>query len=110
MIPAFLAAYTGNDASNYGLEWKKRVPIPNWSVSYDGLMKYAWFRDQFQTFTLSHTYSSTYSVQSYTTNLACMDSLLAQPGSNPRNINGDFMFETLINQIGLTEQFSPLIG
>ena len=110
LIPAFLAAYTGNDASGYGLEWKKRVPIPNWSVSYDGLMKYAWFRDQFQTFTLSHTYSSTYSVQSYTTNLAYMDSLLAQPGSNPRNINGDFMFETLINQISLTEQFSPLIG
>ena len=110
MIPAFLAAYTGNDPTNYGLNWKKSTPIPNWNLNYDGLMKIGWFRDRFQSFTLSHSYRSTYTVASFTTNLAYTDSLVTNPGSTPRNINGDFMNPVLINQISLSEQFAPLIG
>jgi cell surface protein SprA len=110
MIPAFLAAYTGNDPTNYGLNWKKSTPIPNWNLNYDGLMKIGWFRDRFQSFTLSHSYRSTYTVASFTTNLAYTDSLVTNPGSAPRNNNGDFMNPVLINQISLSEQFAPLIG
>ena len=110
LIPAFLAAYTGSDANNYGLGWKKGTPLPNWNLNYDGLMKIKWFKDKFQALTLSHSYRSTYSVQNIATNLAYTDSITTNPFNEPRNINGDFMNAELINQISISEQFSPLIG
>ncbi len=110
LIPAFLAAYSGNNADSYGLSWKKSTPIPNWNLNYDGLGKIGFVKKYAQNVTLSHGYRSTYTVQSITTNLAYSDSLLSEPGSNPRNINGDFMNPDLISQIGFSEQFSPLIG
>ncbi|MBI1316546.1 cell surface protein SprA [bacterium] len=110
LIPAFLAAYTGQDAQGYRLGWKRSTPIPNWSLSYDGLMKMKFFAERFNSFTLTHAYRSLYSVRSFQTNLAYGDSILNAPDRAPRNINGDFMPEQLVNQIGLSEQFSPLIG
>jgi len=48
LIPAFLSAYTGKDASDVSLSPFKNVPIPNWTVKYSGLMRYQFFKDKFR--------------------------------------------------------------
>ncbi len=67
LIPAFLAAYTGRDISRASTSifpsfWSI---IPNWKISYDGLMRIPGMNKYFRSFTLSHAYQCTYNVSSY---------------------------------------------
>lgn len=41
IIPAFIAAYTGKNAESTSLALFPSIPMPNWSITYDGLTKYA---------------------------------------------------------------------
>lgn len=44
LLPAFLAAYSGSNASDVSLGIFRSFPIPNWSVKYNGLMRYNFFK------------------------------------------------------------------
>ncbi len=107
MMFAFLAAYSGKDASTYPLEIFPKKPNPNWRVSYDGLSKVKAFKKIFKTITLSHAYRSSYSF-SYTNNLK---SNLEHIGDTPKSLdlNGNFMFYEQINMVSISEQLSPLL-
>ena len=68
LIPAFLAAYTGQDITKAS---KSPFPsfwslIPNWRISYDGLSRIPWVAKNFKSVTLNHAYQCTYNVGSYT--------------------------------------------
>jgi cell surface protein SprA len=76
IIPAFLAAYTGRNASTVKLDPFKLIPLPNWDITYDGLTKLDLFKKLFRTFTVKHSYRSTFSIGGYQTNL------LYEPGGN----------------------------
>ena len=39
MIPAFLAAYGGRNPNNISLSQMPKIPLPNWRITYDGLIK-----------------------------------------------------------------------
>src|SRR5690606_17631577 len=99
VIPAFLAAYSGNDARRVSLSPFPRTPLPNWRIDYTGLGKIGIFSDLFQSVTLSHAYQSSYSVLNYTNALEIDDPSLVSI-SNPveeynrtyfgqKNDNGD---------------------
>ena len=69
VLPAFLAAYTGKNANSIELNAFRNTPIPNWRISYKGLMSIAWIRNNFRSITLEHSYRSIYSILSFTNNL-----------------------------------------
>lgn len=67
LIPAFLAAYTGRNitrasTSPFPSFWSI---IPNWKISYDGLMRIPGVSKYFRSITLNHAYQCTYNVASY---------------------------------------------
>ncbi len=115
LIPAFVAAYTGINPNKV---WMNPFPsfsevLPNWRVTYDGLINLGNMRNIFKTFTLSHAYQCTYQVGSYSSFLNwvsadgsgtlgfTLDELTGQPiPSSPYNISS----------VVISERFAPLIG
>src|SRR5690606_22267753 len=69
LLPAFLAAYTGQDASKVKLGAFRNVPIPNWDLKYTGFMKFAWFKKNFRRFSVNHGYRSTSTSNRFRSNL-----------------------------------------
>ncbi len=113
MIPAFLAAYSGSDANKVSLSPFPGLAsiLPNWRVTYDGLMQIAAIKKYFKAFTLNHAYQCTYSVGSYSSYLNWVaadgdlgfvrDELSGNPiPSSPFDISA----------VVITERFAPLIG
>jgi cell surface protein SprA len=113
LIPAFIAAYTGKDASTIYLDPFPSFAhvLPNWRVTYDGLVNLGKMKKIFKTFSLKHAYQCTYSVGSYSSFLNwisadgdfgfTLDELTGQPvPSSPYNISS----------VAITEKFAPLIG
>ena len=102
LLPSFLAAYTGKDASGVSLGAFRSMPIPNWTVKYTGLMRYKFFKDRFKRFSLQHAYRASYTVNSYRSNLD-------YGPSAPLDAGGNFQNKILISNVNLVEQFNPLI-
>ena len=114
LIPAFIAAYTGTDPQSQYLSPFPSFAeaLPNWRVTYDGLVNLGKMRNIFKSFTLTHAYQCTYSVGSFSSYLNWMsadgdnlgftlDELTGQPiPSSPYNISS----------VAITERFAPLIG
>ena len=114
LIPAFIAAYTGKDPRKIYLDPfpSFSAVLPNWRVTYDGLINMGNMRSIFKTFTLTHAYQCTYSVGSYSSYLNwvsadgqrlgfTLDELTGRPiPSSPYNISS----------VAITERFAPLFG
>lgn len=109
LTAAFLSAYNGQDPNKVSLKLFDRIPLPNWRIAYNGLSKFKFMQKVFSSFTLSHGYSSTMTVNSFQTNLNAKK----DPTGNldrKDSINGNFFPEFSIPNIIMNEQFSPLIG
>jgi cell surface protein SprA len=100
LVPAFLSAYTGTKTSSVQTGLFSDFPLPNWNIKYTGLMKLAWFKDNFKRFSMQHGYRSSYSVNSFRTNL----------NPSPTDTNGNFFPEFITSNVNLTEQFNPLFN
>lgn len=103
LLPSFLAAYSGSDASNTSLGIFKSIPIPNWSIKYTGLMRYKYFKDTFKRFSLQHDYRASYTINQF------ISSLDHDQNPNGLDTGGNFFPETIISNINLVEQFNPLL-
>jgi cell surface protein SprA len=119
LIPAFIAAYTGKDANTISLSPFPGTPLPNWRIDYTGLTKLGAFRDAFQMVSISHAYSSTYSVVNYSNSLQYEDQSrlnLSNPIEDYNkkyfgvNSNGEPVPIYIISQVMMSEQFAPLVG
>ena len=107
VLPAFLAAYTGKSAESVKLSAFRNTPIPNWRISYKGLMNIPFMKENFRSFTLEHSYRSVYSILSFTNNLRYDAD---DPyGDTNRDIAGNYNPKQLFNGVNLIEEFSPLI-
>ena len=115
LIPAFLAAYSGQDANEANLSPFPKIPIPNWRMDYTGLSKIPAIAKIFSSFTLSHGYRSLYSVNNYTNSLKYDEGI----GLNQNILNYPtpdivdsiyFIPVYIINQVSIVEQFAPLVG
>lgn len=106
MIPALIAAYTGRDPSKVSLSALDKFPMPNWSVTYSGLTRIKGMRKVFKNFSISHAYSSSYTVGSYTNNLLYSNAIdYMQNMDETENFRSRYIMEGIV----LSEQFSPLI-
>ena len=116
LVPAFLAAYTGRDASRMNLNPFLGILkiLPNWSVTYDGLGRLPWMKDHFKSVTLTHAYTCKYAIGSYS-------SYSTWVGSDSNDKMHGFVRDVTtdaprpssaydISNVTLTEAFSPLIG
>ncbi|MCP2027060.1 cell surface protein SprA [Flavobacterium sp. HSC-32F16] len=103
LLPAFLAAYTGADASSSSTNIFRNFPIPNWSIKYNGLMRYKYFKDKFKRFSLQHNYRASYTINQFRSNFDYNSSPKVQ------DVNTNFYNETIMSNVNLVEQFSPLI-
>tara|TARA_Y100000034_G_scaffold137046_1_gene219673 strand:+ start:78418 stop:85530 length:7113 start_codon:yes stop_codon:yes gene_type:complete len=105
LLPAFLAAYGGDNPESVNTSIFRNIPIPNWTLRYSGLMNFKWFKKNFTNFIVSHGYRSSYTISNYTNNLL-------HDGTNPfgtTNISGNYEPELLIGAATLVDEFSPLI-
>lgn len=117
LIPAFLAAYGGQDVNKVGLSPFPAIPLPNWRLDYSGLSKLEFIKSLFSSFTLTHAYTSSYTVGSFTSSLEYgaafveLNSPLGKYQAPDRvNENNEFIPINVINQVSIAERFSPLIG
>lgn len=103
LLPSFLAAYTGGDASGVSTGIFRNIPIPNWSVKYSGLMRYEFFKKIFKRFSLQHNYRASYTVNAFRSNFEYDKDPLG------KDVSGNFFNKTIMSNVNLVEQFSPLI-
>ena len=120
LIPAFIAAYSGQDPDKVALikqanpdirsnPFSGYLPKPNWRFSYNGLSRIPGFDKVFTNFTISNAYSSTLSMNSFSSALNYQDPLgIGHPGFVD-TLSGNFVPYFLVPNISITEQFSPLI-
>lgn len=111
LIPAFLAAYSGKSPERISLSPFPGAASmsPNWSINYTGLTTLKIVKKYFRTFTIAHTYRSTYSVNSFSSSLEYVDDDM-DGFSWTRYTLGNFIPEREINGISISEQFSPFIS
>lgn len=102
LLPAFFAAYSGQDVNRVNLDAFRDIPIPNWNIKYTGLMRNKWFKKKFKRFSLSHGYRAAYSINNYQTNLERQNGNI-----DPENQN--LLSENIISNVVLTDQFNPLM-
>ena len=116
LVPAFLSAYTGRDATKMDLNPFLSILkiLPNWSVTYDGLGKLPVLKDHFKSITLTHAYTCKYAIGSY----GSYSTWVGADGTNKmigfvRDVTNDTPTPSSaydISNVTITEAFSPLIG
>lgn len=105
LLPAFLAAYSGQEASGAKTSAFRDVPLPNWIIKYTGLMRLKFFKDRFKRFSLQHGYTSSYNINSFRSNFEYDQ----DPNGQDNNGVGNFYTKNIISNVNLTEQFNPLV-
>lgn len=118
-IAAFIAAYMGKDARSANLSPFPKTPLPNWRVDYTGLINIPFFKELFQAITISHSYSSSYSVSNYNSSQEYdnvdqigLDASIENynNGNYGTTVDGKVVPIYVISEAMISEQFSPLIG
>jgi cell surface protein SprA len=116
LIPAFLAAYSGNTAEDIGLSPFPKFPLPNWRVEYRGLSRIPALQEHFSSINLTHNYSSSYDVSNfsnsllYQNGLELYNTLQSIPQPSFTDEFGAYIPVFILNQVVISERFSPLIG
>ena len=121
LIPSFIAAYTKKDPTTVALvknsnpnlrsnPFARLLPLPNWTVTYNGLSRLPGMEKIFTNFTLRHGYSSTLSMNSFTTALLFQDPFRVGYPSFRDTGTGNFIPYFLVPNVTINEQFSPLVA
>ncbi len=118
LIPAFLSAYGIIGPENVTLKSFPKIPLPNWSVNYNGLSNIPFLQEIFTSVTLRHTYRATYSIGGFNNNLGVLvdpiTGFVTSLDTFEVDMSGDplenFQTTDIINNILVREDFAPLLG
>lgn len=105
LLPSFTSAYSGGDASSEKLSPFRNVPLPNWRLTYKGLMRIGWFKQNFSNFTVTHAYNSSYTIGNMTNNVQYVE----DENNVPPIINDSYISKVIVSTIALNDGFSPLV-
>jgi cell surface protein SprA len=105
LLPSFMAAYSGISPNKVNTGLFRNIPVPNWTLRYNGLMKFDWFKKTFSTFVVSHGYRSSYTISSFTNNLQYNEAT----AYSVTNAAGNYESQRLVAAATLVDEFSPLI-
>jgi cell surface protein SprA len=114
LIPAFLAAYTGKNAGKISLSAFPSLAslLPNWRITYDGLIQIPLIQRAFKTIQISHQYRANYTVGAFSSFLNWADA--GQDGLGfvrdvlSNNPSPSSPYD--ISSVSITDGFNPLIG
>ena len=115
LVPAFSAAYLGTNAETARITPFRRIPLPNWRVSYNGLSGIPTLAEALGGLTLSHAYRSSYGVGNFTSSLVYGDNFLLSEGlilDRYASIvqAGNLVPFYVLDGVRISEDFSPLAG
>lgn len=115
IIPAFLAAYTNKNPNKIALTAFPSLGsmLPNWNVTYDGLIQLPFVSKHFRSMSLSHRYISTYNVGSYTSYLNWVSAGIGGDLGYVKNTETGRPTPSMgyeIASVTLSESFNPLLG
>lgn len=109
LLTAFLATYEGRDVMKQSFSPFQKFPLPNWNITYSGLNKVQFLKRWFTNITLSHRYSSTYSIGNFYTDAALSSVDDYDYGSETvLNSTGDYIPPVSMEGVQINEQFNPL--
>ncbi len=108
VIGAFLTSFSNRDINEKNINPIKNVPLPNWSVNYNGLKNFEFMKKHLKNFVLRHSYSNTVSVSGMQTNLDA--SFDAFGNATSRDLNNNYIAGLQVQNVAISERFSPLIG
>jgi cell surface protein SprA len=108
ILGAFMTSYTQREINDKNINPIKNMPLPNWSVNYNGLKNFKFMKKHLKNFVLRHSYSSTVSISGMQSNLnAGFDN---NGDATSRDLNSNFIAQSQIQNVVISERFSPLIG
>lgn len=108
LIGSFLSSYTSNKVSERSTNPFSSLPLPNWTINYNGLTKFPFMKDRVKNFVIRHGYTSTVSLAGVQSNL---NSTVDGNGNyNARDLNDNFIAANNVQAVTISERFSPLIG
>ncbi|HXL55987.1 MAG TPA: cell surface protein SprA, partial [Chitinophagaceae bacterium] len=121
LVPSFIAAYTGQDPTKVSLirqnnpnlksnPFRSILPKPNWRVTYNGLSRIKGLDQIFTNFTLTHGYTASLSMNSFTSALLYQDVSRFGYPSFIDTVSNNFIPYYLVPNITIQEQFAPLVG
>ena len=121
LLPSFLAAYTDKDPRSISLVKQNNpsiksnpfsgiLPKPNWRITYNGLNRIPGFEKIFSSFSVSHGYNSTLSMNSFNSALLFDDPFRRNYPGFIDTLTGSFIPYFLVPNITITERFEPLIN
>ncbi len=121
LIPAFIAAYTGQDPKKVSLlnqtnssirsnPFSGMLPKPNWTILYNGLAKTKLLSDIFSNITLTHGYNSNLSMNGFTSSLMYADTGRRNAPSFLDTVSKNYIPYFLVPNITISERMEPLIG
>ncbi len=115
LVGAFYRTYTGRGIKNYSTDnMFPQIPMPNWTVTWDGLGKIKGLQKTFRSITLRHGYRSTYNIAGYSNNLLYgvdgqNQQITRSPVADPTTGNANFNPKYTLNAVTITEGFTPLL-
>ncbi|MDR0743964.1 MAG: cell surface protein SprA [Tannerella sp.] len=115
LIPAFIAAYTNKNPNKVGLTAFPSLKslLPNWNITYEGLIQIPSIKRNFKSMTLSHRYSGVYSVGGYNTYLSWVNAGIGGDLGYIPNVEMNVPVPSMgyeIASVTLSESFNPLLG
>jgi cell surface protein SprA len=121
LIPAFIAAYTGQDPKKVSLinqnnssirsnPFAGMLPKPNWMITYSGLSKIPALAEYFTNITLTNGYNGNLSMNSFTSSLDYTMDPINKYHTTGFMLNGNFVPYFLIPNVTISERMEPLIG
>lgn len=104
LVPAFISAVQGSNPRKSSLGYNKKIPLPNWTIRYDGLINIPMFNRMFSMIEVQHGYLSSYTVNGIQSNPNFFTNF------SGRDMNNNFYGQNLYGTVSMIESFSPLIG
>ncbi|MFM7311397.1 MAG: cell surface protein SprA, partial [Flavobacteriales bacterium] len=106
VIPAFIAAYTGQSVGEVSANPFKTKAQPNWSITYDGLTKIPSIKKYFKQFNLKINYKSTLTAN-YISNLNYEGDDQGRPTAFDQSAFPNYIPQRQINTVTISEQITP---
>lgn len=107
---SFLSAYTGRSPKDIRTNLFPAIPMPNWTVTYDGLRNIGIFKKLLKNFVISHGYRSTFSMNGFMNNQLYKESSVTPGYSSVLDTNQNFVSRYIMQNVSIMEAFSPLIN
>jgi len=109
LIPAFIAAYSGQITKKWIYDLFPKVPMPNWRITYNGLRNIKALKKYIKSANITHSYKSTYTIGSFKSNILFKDPD-GDGFTTVRDALGNYLAPYELQQVNITEQFMPFLG